>query len=380
MSKRRSHGDGGIDQRGENSFRLRYRLNGKRYSQAFRGTLSDAKKKLRALIGSGDAGTHVEPDKITVAEWIERWLAAGAPGRSKKKPGRRRVERYGELMHHHVVRALGTRRLQQLNATEIDELYVSLGAKLKPRTAHHVHVVLGACLAAAVRKKLRAANPMDNVEAIPPPVKAITVLRSMPMSSASWLDGFRGSMLFPIIATAALTGAQRNEIRALRWTDFDAAKKTLSILRALEETKAAGLTFKAPKTKRGTRTIAIDDELVTLLTAEREKHLRIMAGAPDTTAVDLSLVKLPEGALVFPSPAGPKFDFTRPRDPHAVTRGFKRHARRLGFKKLRFHDLRGSHETALLDARVPVHYAKRTGRADKSAAAVIGSLSKGILG
>jgi integrase len=51
MSKRRSHGDGGIDQRGENSFRLRYRLNGKRYSQAFRGTLSDAKKKLRALIG-----------------------------------------------------------------------------------------------------------------------------------------------------------------------------------------------------------------------------------------------------------------------------------------------------------------------------------------
>jgi integrase len=167
-------------------------------------------------------------------------------------------------------------------------------------------------------------------------------------------------------------------------------------LRALEETKAAGLTFKAPKTKRGTRTIAIDDELVTLLTAEREKHLRIMAGVPDTTAVDLSLVKLPEGALVFPSPAGPKFDFTRPRDPHAVTRGFKRHARRLGFKKLRFHDLRGSHETALLDAGVPIHvvaarcghdpatllrnYAKRTDRADKSAAAVIGSLSKGILG
>jgi integrase len=117
---------------------------------------------------------------------------------------------------------------------------------------------------------------------------------------------------------------------------------------------------------------------------------------PDTTAVDLSLVKLPEGALVFPSPAGPKFDFTRPRDPHAVTRGFKRHARRLGFKKLRFHDLRGSHETALLDAGVPIHvvaarcghdpatllrnYAKRTDRADKSAAAVIGSLSKGILG
>ena len=69
---------------------------------------------------------------------------------------------------------------------------------------------------------------------------------------------------------------------------------------------------------------------------------------------------------------------------------------KLGFPKLRFHDLRGSHETLLLDAAVPVHvvaarcghdpavllrtYAKRTRKADTSAAAIIGKLSKGILG
>ena len=73
-----------------------------------------------------------------------------------------------------------------------------------------------------------------------------------------------------------------------------------------------------------------------------------------------------------------------------------RKARKLGFPKLRFHDLRGSHETILLDQGVPVHvvaarcghdpaillrtYAKSTRKADTSAAAVIGSLSKGILG
>ena len=85
MSKRRSHGDGGIDQRGENSWRLRYRVNGKRYSKAFRGTLSEARKELRALVRSGDTGEHVEPDRITLAQWIDRWIAAGAPGRSQKK-------------------------------------------------------------------------------------------------------------------------------------------------------------------------------------------------------------------------------------------------------------------------------------------------------
>jgi integrase len=396
MVRRRGHGDGAIDRRGENSWRLRYRVSGKRYSKAFHGSLSDARKELRALVRSGDTGTHVEPDKITVAEWIRRWIAAGAPGRSQKKAGRRSVERYGQLMRCHVTPTLGDRRLQQLQATEIDELYVALSTKLKPRTAHHVHVVLGACLGTATRKGLLMANPMARVEQVPSPGESDHGLALDAEALRKLIEGFRGSVLFPIVVTAALTGARRNEILALRWTDFDAAKKTLRIERALEETNEAGLSFKSPKTKRGTRTIAIDDDLVALLTAEREKHLRIVAGVLESAAVDLSLVRLPEGALIFPSPAGTKFDFTRPRDPHAVTRGFVRHARKVGFKGLRFHDLRGSHETALLDAGVPVHvvaercghdpavllrtYAKRTRKADTSAAAVIGTFSKGILG
>jgi integrase len=69
--------------------------------------------------------------------------------------------------------------------------------------------------------------------------------------------------------------------------------------------------------------------------------------------------------------------------------------RKLGFPKLRFHDLRGSHDTILLDKGVPLHvvaarcghdpavllrlYAKRTSKADATAANVIGTMTKGIL-
>jgi hypothetical protein len=67
---KRSYGDGGIDQRGENSFRLRYRIGKKRFTQAFRGTEAEAKTKLRALLHSADTGQHVEPSKITVAEFV----------------------------------------------------------------------------------------------------------------------------------------------------------------------------------------------------------------------------------------------------------------------------------------------------------------------
>ena len=39
--------------------------------------------------------------------------------------------------------------------------------EIAPRTAHHVHVVFGACLATAHRKGLIAANPMLRVEQVP---------------------------------------------------------------------------------------------------------------------------------------------------------------------------------------------------------------------
>jgi integrase len=70
-------------------------------------------------------------------------------------------------------------------------------------------------------------------------------------------------------------------------------------------------------------------------------------------------------------------------------------AAKLGFSGLRVHDLRGSHETHLLDAGMPAHtvaarcghdpavllriYAKRTKKSDQSAADVIGRLTKTVL-
>jgi integrase len=173
--------------------------------------------------------------------------------------------------------------------------------------------------------------------------------------------------------------------------------KTLRIERAIEETEQHGLRLKAPKTERGKRTITIDAELVALLLAEREKHLRIVAGVSDAAAVDLALVKLPKGALMFRNPPAPgeSFSFTKLRNPRNTTKEFVRKATGLGFPGPRFHDLRGTHETLLLDQGVPVHvvaarcghdpavmlraYAKRTRKADISAAEAIAALTKGAL-
>jgi integrase len=397
MTKRRGHGDGGIDQRGPNVFRLRYRVDGKRFTKTFHGTLPEARKELRRLLGDGDTGQHVPPDKIKLATWINQWTAAGAPGRRKKRVGRRTLQRYGELLNCHVVPKLGERPLQQIRPPEIDELYIDLEHQVSPRTAHHVHTVFNACLSAAVRTGLLTFNPLERAQKVPSPGESDHGQALDADQLRTLVSGFQGSVLFPIVCVAAFTGARRGEILALRWSDLDIAKKTLRIERAVEQVRQQPLLIKEPKTARGKRTITIDDDLIALLVAERDKHLRVKAGIPAGVAVDLSLVKLPDDALMFPNPpaAGENFSYTALRNPDNTTKEFTRRAAALGFPGLRLHDLRGTHETLLLDEGVPPHtvaarcghdpavmlrvYAKRTRKGDTSAAAVIGALSKGVL-
>jgi len=184
-----------------------------------------------------------------------------------------------------------------------------------------------------------------------------------------------------------------------RWSDLDREKHTLLIERAWEPTKKFGLRLKPPKTARGLRTISLDEATVGMLVAEYERHQRIQAGIPDCVDVDLSLIRPPAGALMFPAPPERgEFDFTAPRNPRNFSKEFARRAGKLGFGSTRFHDLRGIHATALLDAGIPVHtvaqrigddpaillrnYAKRkrSKAADANLADAIGKLAAGFLG
>ena len=50
MTKKRDHGDGAIDARGDDRYRLRYRVDGRRHTVTFHGTLSEA----RQIAADGD--------------------------------------------------------------------------------------------------------------------------------------------------------------------------------------------------------------------------------------------------------------------------------------------------------------------------------------
>jgi integrase len=257
-------GNGSIHPRGEDTWRLRYRVAGQRYSVTFKGTKSAARAELRRLLRDGDVGLHVPPDRMTVAQWLEHWIELGCPGKRQEKPSRRTTERYAQFLRTHVVPALGSRGLQKLTGAQIDNLYTALAAKIAPRTCHHVHIVLGAALGAAVRAGALSTTPMARVLTVPTPGDGDHGIALDEDQLSRLVEGFRTSPLQLFVAIAAYTGMRRNEVLALRWSDFDETGRALKVERAIEQTKA-GLSFKAPKTKRGLRSVVIGDKLLELL-------------------------------------------------------------------------------------------------------------------
>jgi integrase len=390
MSKRHGPGDGSIDARGKDSWRIRYRVAGKRFAITVHGSKRDAQTKLRELLHAGDTGQHVEPSKITLAQWSEQWLALLVHTVST-----RTRERYGQLLTRHVLPTLGEKQIQKLTVSEIDALYAQLATKLSPAGVGHVHVALRTCLDTARRKIGLHRNPCD--DATRPEVKHRQIGQQLGATDLRRLvDSFKDSTLYPIVALAAYAGLRLGEIVPLRWSDLNPATKELRIERAVETTSKYRRVVKEPKSERSRRTIVLPGDLVEMLLRERARHQRLVAGVSDAADVDLSLVRLAD-ALMFPSPSGPggPADLTRLRNPKSITAMTRTQFRKLGFPKLRFHDLRGSNASMQIKAGTALHivaarlghstgvllrsYLKTANGDDKTAADTINKMMQGVL-
>ena len=163
---------GHIRQRSPGSFELRYFLGtdlatGKRkYATAtVKGSRKDAEKALRRLLRALDIGEHVDPNRITVRDWLATSLEA-----VRQEVSAKTYERYGEIVNHFPAPALGSLLLAKLAPVHIQETYNALAHSrrrdgksggLVPRTRQHIHRILSSALARAVEQQLIARNPAD---------------------------------------------------------------------------------------------------------------------------------------------------------------------------------------------------------------------------
>lgn len=153
-----------------------------------------------------------------------------------------------------------------------------------------------------------------------------------------------------ITQLALLLGARRGEICALRWSDIDFEKGTLSIKRTVQSIPGIGLVFNAPKTRRGKRCLRIGADCVELLQEYRryQKAERFRIGSAWVRKVTLENGKVVDNDMLFTKWNG------EPMDPDIISSWFPKFLEAHNLPDVNFHSLRHSNASILIAAHVPI--------------------------
>jgi integrase len=279
--------------------------NGKRRRKwhSFKGTKRQAQTECSRLITDMDSGEYVEPSKVTLAEFLDRWLKYIKPNVSP-----RTHERYEQIATKNIGPQLGSKILSKLQPIEIREAYAKAmqsGRRdgkggLSPRTVHHMHRVLYSALNQAERWKLINRNPAALLEKRDRPKierKPVTTIDAP--TTATVFDAARERRLFIPLVLAALCGLRRGEITALRWRSVELDTAQLAVVASTEQTDAGAIREKEAKSGKS-RTVALPslavEELRRWRLAQAEELLQLGIRADD----DWHVVTQADGSALQP--------------------------------------------------------------------------------
>jgi integrase len=300
----------------------------KRRWHSFQGTKREAQVACAKLIAELQSGNAVDPSRISVAEFLDRferdWIALHTTART--------TERYIDSLNH-VRKAFGDVKLQAIKAAHLAALYADLGRSgLATATIRHVHVVAHRAFKEAKAWGLLRDNPADMVK--PPKMRAAEVKILQAAEAKELLGKLRCGPLYMLASLALGTGARRGELLALRWRDIDFDSRRLTIEQALEQTAEHGIRTKGPKTKHGRRTISLPAHIVA--------ELRAHHAAQAEQRLALGMGRAPEDATVLAAVDG------KPLSPDTVSKQWERTMDALGRPEITLHSLRHTHASMLI--------------------------------
>ena len=181
-----------------------------------RGTKACAEQELRRVLRSLDTGGYVEPTKLSVAEYLARWLADYA----KPNTAVTTFDRYSDIVKLHLVPALGATLLAKLHPLQIQSHYAEAmetgrrdgSGGLSAQTVLHHHRLLKGALRQAVKWRLLTRNPAEAVE--PPRPERHQIKTLTEDETARLLERTNSTYLNMPILIAVTTGMRRGEVLA----------------------------------------------------------------------------------------------------------------------------------------------------------------------
>jgi integrase len=301
----------------------------------FAGTKRKAQDECARLISELSGGLYIEAAKITVRQFLDRWLE-----HIKSQVSPRTHERYDEIVKKNLNPLLGAVVLTKLRPMQISDAYgkaLSAGRRdgkggLSPSTVRYLHVILKSAMGQAVRWQMLARNPVDAVD--PPKIERSAMNTYDLAQTADLIDATRGTRMTTTVMLAVLCGLRRGEIAALRWRNINLAAAQLAVTESAEQTRA-GVRYKQPKSGRG-RTVALSARVVNELRSHRVQQAQelLKLGVPLTD--DAFVVAQADGC---------------PLQPRSITRQWLTLlSNNKTLPRIRFHDLRHAHATHMLSS------------------------------
>lgn len=315
-------------------------VDGKRKQKKKRGfrTMGEANKALLDYMKNYEINSAIDSKDLTVGEYLEQWIDNYASSVSKSTASSyRRVIKY-------QLSKLSNNPLDKLNPFIIQSFYTALMQDYSSTSVNYAHRILKMALKQAVLWKMLPYNPADAVEA---PKKAHIETETLTVDEINRIKEYlrknNRDYYIPFMI-GITTGMRRGEIAALEWSDINFANSRIYINRAMKRIDKE-IEISATKNKSSARSIGMTRSLVTVLKGwkieQMENRLRYGKYYGDNviSGKKRDLVCTWENGKAIPL--------------SYYAAGMKKALQHLGIKKyVRFHDLRHTHATLLLEQNV----------------------------
>ncbi len=345
MAKKRGHGEGSIYQRSNGRWRAQVMLDGERLNFSA-DTRRECVEWLKDTLTRIDEGLTYENTPLTLREFMQDWLTS-----SKASWRRTTWRQYRYVTRKFIDPALGHVKLSELRPRGIQELYDrSLKDGVGIQSVSKIHTVLHSALSHAVKTGILGQNPASATIPPVPPTREMDILDEIQVNQL--LIAAKGHRLEALFHLAVTTGMRQMELLGLKWSDLDWDRQSIVVQRQLARRSHDGRKFVAPKTKAGRRMIALGSLTIEALKDHYDRQLAERCVAGD---------EWKEHGLIFPTSVG------TPISPRNLLRDFRKLLRRAALPRIRFHDLRHTSASLMLNHGVPlIVVSKRLGHARPS--------------
>ena len=285
------------------------------------------------LLSEHDNGTLTQT-KGNLGDYLNRWLNeyAGASLSPSTLKG------YESIVKHHIIPSMGGLPLKNLRPEHLQQYYAGkMKAGLSSTTVRHHHTLLHRAFKQACQWGVMSRNPADMVS--PPANRRLEMHTLTEVQVNEVLAKATTDTYHCLFYLDMQTGLRRGELLALRWTDIDLDFAEMSVTRSAVQCPGGKVIYKAPKTKKSRRTVALSPQTCIVLRQYLANQTAIRARL-DKNA------KWPKDALIFAQLNGD------PLKGNTVWKAWNTMLKRMGITGIRFHDIRHTMATAMLRAGV----------------------------